>query len=167
MEFIIKSPKYGEKTVLIDDEDWPLIKDRVWCLSYSKTADALYVVSNNPGYNNGQTQLHRLVTNCPKGFRPDHINHNTLDNRKHNLRVCSTSQNAQNTLKRQKNKSSKYKGISLVKRTGKYRGYIMLNYKETHLGTFTNEIEAARAYNKKALELFGEFALLNIIEEVV
>jgi len=167
MEFIIKSPKYGEKTVLIDDEDWPLASQHKWCLAYSITSDKLYVIANKKPRGTGSIHLHRIVSGCPDDMKVDHINHEPLDNRKANLRFCTKSENAQNILKRQKNKSSKYKGVSLVKRTGKYRAYIMLNYKETHIGVFVRENDAAEAYNKKALELFGEFALLNVMQEKI
>jgi len=94
----------------------------------------------------------------------DHKNGNRLDNTLANLRPCNKSTNAMNQKKWSKPTSSKYKGVSLFKRTGKYMAYIKKNGKRIHLGYFENEDDAALAYNKKATEIFGEFAKLNNIE---
>lgn len=63
-----------------------------------------------------------------------------------------------------KNSTSIYKGVSWNKATSKWRAYIQKDGKLHHLGLFTDEIEAAKAYNKAATEMFGEFANLNKIE---
>ena len=86
----------------------------------------------------------------------DHINHDTLDNRVLNLRVCSNNENRYNTITPSQN-SSGYKGVSWHARAKKWR----VRVKDVHVGFFTDKIEAAKAYDKKATELFGEFAHLN------
>ena len=63
--------------------------------------------------------------------------------------------------KSDRNTSSQYKGVSYFKQTNKWISYITYNNKRIHLGLFKNELKAAIAYNKKAIELFGEFAYLN------
>ena len=83
-----------------------------------------------------------------------------LNNQKANLRICTRSQNKMNG-KSYKNSSSKYKGIWWVKKNKKWRVRIRLNNKTIHLGYFKDETEAAKAYDSKAKELFGEFARLN------
>jgi len=105
-------------------------------------------------------RMHRLILKAQKGQQVDHINGNGLDNRKDNLRFCTSSQNYQNSRKR-KNCSSKYKGVWWHKQSKKWQTGIVLNYKNYHLGYFTNEIEAAKAYDLTAAEFFGEFARLN------
>ena len=106
--------------------------------------------------------MHRLVMGYPDG-NIDHINHDGLDNRRENLRVCTVAQNGMN---RQKNVngSSKYRGVRYVGKVNRWRANIKLNGKKINVGSFLTEIEAALAWNKKALELFGEFANLNVIE---
>lgn len=93
----------------------------------------------------------------------DHIDRNKSNDHVSNLRWATSSENAGNTSSR-KDSSSKYKGVSFRKKIKKWEVSIKLNEKKQHLGFFTCEKEAALAYNKKAKEMFGEFANLNDIE---
>jgi len=104
--------------------------------------------------------MHRFILNAPRHKLVDHIDGNGLNNRKANLRLCNHSQNAWN---RRPNSGchSKYKGVYWNKDKKKWHATISKSYKRIHLGYFDNEIEAARAYDKKAKEFFGEFAYLN------
>jgi hypothetical protein len=90
-------------------------------------------------------------------------NHNKLDNQKHNLRLCTTSQNNMNQIPTRG--ISKYKGIYWHNRNKKWVAQIKSGNNRIHIGCFENEKDAARAYNEKAIELFGEFAYLNYITE--
>ena len=90
----------------------------------------------------------------------DHINQNKLDNRKSNLRLCSHSQNGINKYK-QSNNSSGFKGVCFNKRRQKFMAFINKDKKRTYIGYFETAEEAGKAYDKKAKELFGEFACLN------
>ena len=78
---------YTNKTykVLLDKEDLEKVKQYIWRISNN------YVIAKK-----GYIKLHRLITNCPDNLVVDHINHNPLDNRKCNLRVCTQEENAQN-----------------------------------------------------------------------
>ena len=111
--------------------------------------------------------MHRLIL----GLKPkdrisvDHINGDGLDNRKENLRRCNQSMNIANS--RKKKGTSEFKGVSFHKSAGKWRSHITFNYKQINLGLFHSETEAAEAYNKKAKELFGEFAKINDITSAV
>lgn len=93
-----------------------------------------------------------------EGIIFDHKDTNKYNNQKNNLRECDYSSNNFNR-KKQKNCSSEYKGVYKVKNG--WRACIMLNNKTIHLGFFIDEIEAAKMYDKKAVELFNEFACLN------
>ncbi len=107
--------------------------------------------------------MHRLIFyNLPKEMEVDHINGDTLDNRRSNLRVCTKTQNLQNS-KLSKDSKNKYKGITFVKRykTKPWKASIMLKGKRYWLGQYATQEEAGKAYDKKAVELFGEFARLN------
>jgi hypothetical protein len=103
---------------------------------------------------NKKIYLHRYITNCPDGFCIDHINGNSLDNRKSNLRICSFRENSRNV------KKISYKGITKTK-NGKYQAQIMVNKKHINLGVFSVESEAARVYDLAAALLFGEYASFN------
>jgi hypothetical protein len=93
----------------------------------------------------------------------DHIDRNALNNQATNLRYVTSSQNKMNTRKRE-NTTSKFKGVYFYKSRNKWRAKININGKGFHLGYFDNERDAALAYNNKAIELFDEYAFLNVIE---
>jgi hypothetical protein len=150
---------------IIDDEDFERVSKYKWSIS-----------SNAKGFHyahakvkiNGKTTLirmHRFITNAPKGVFVDHINGQTLDNQKHNLRFCTNQQNVFNSHKPITNTSG-YKGVTLKKRhtTKRWCARITYNDKRIHLGYFATKEEAAYAYNEKAKELYGEFARLNPID---
>jgi hypothetical protein len=90
----------------------------------------------------------------------DHIDHNGLNNRRSNLRLCTAQQNARNH-RPQLRGSSKYKGVSWRQDGKVFRALIWHNGKSINLGRFKNEIDAAKAYDKAAKKYFGEFAYLN------
>ena len=99
---------------------------------------------------------------APKGTLVDHIDRNSLNNRRGNLRLCTPSQNILNT--RGKKGTSKYKGVWWNTKKNKWLAMITSKGRHFHLGFFDEEIEAAKAYDRKAVELFGEFAYLNFPE---
>lgn len=96
------------------------------------------------------------------GKYTDHINHDGLDNRQNNLRICTHSTNMMNCADH-KNSSSKFKGVNWHVPRQKWLARIMRNGKAHHLGLFEFERDAALAYNRAAIEYFGSFACLNII----
>jgi len=162
-EVYIQSPKYGLKTVLIDTEDLSFVSKYSWCVH--KINNYFYCVSTKKSL----ISLHRLIMSFPKDKVIDHKNHNTLDNRKENLRICSKQQNSHNR-KKQINTSG-VKGVfaDIQNINGKiykhWRSYIRYNNKGIHLGSFPfteeGKIAAAKRYDKEAKKLFGEYALLN------
>jgi len=156
MELTTTGNNFNNATILIDDDDFEKINKFKWYIS--RSAKDKYYIANR----NGQ-RLHRLITDCQDGMEVDHINGNTFDNRKVNLRICSRSENSMNR-KKSNNKSSIYKGVSLYKRDMNWVSYIKINGKKISLGYFETEKEAAFAYNTAAIKYFGEFALLNIID---
>ena len=96
----------------------------------------------------------------PKGMATDHINGDGLDNRKQNLRICTHAENLRNR-RLGKNNTSGYKGVSWHKLHKLWYAHISHNKKLMSLGYFKDKEEAAKAYDRKAIELFGEFAKLN------
>ena len=147
------------KVSLIDDEDFELVSRHKW--STAKRGRTSYA-KTNIYLNKKQVTLlmHTLITGKTQGLEMDHINHNGLDNRRCNLRHVTNIENHYNSRSRL-NHSSIYKGVSWHKPTNKWRGTIGQNGRQYHLGLFTSEKEAALAYNKEAIKIFGEFACLN------
>ena len=103
--------------------------------------------------------MHRIILNTPKGMWSDHINHNTLDNRRKNLRIATGSQNQWN--KRKASGSSKYKGVSWHKGNNKWASQLLAKEKPRYHKEFNSEIDAALAYDVMARKYFGAFACLN------
>ncbi len=138
----------------IDREDAYLLKKATWA-------------DNGRGYvRGGRYYLHRIIAKAPEEMYVDHINRDRSDNRRCNLRVCTRSQNMSNTTKMKRNRTG-YKGVYLMSPKNGASGFeakIGFGGKNLYLGYFKTPEEAARAYNKKALELHGEFAVLNEVK---
>lgn len=139
------------KYALVDDEDYEYINQWKWY--YHKG----YAVRNQ---NKKQISMHRVITNCFGDIDIDHINRNRADNRKSNLRICNDSLNQANTSKKTTNTSG-YKGVSWNKQANKWTAQITVNNSRIHLGYFDNKETAARKYDEKAKQYFGEYATLN------
>lgn len=146
------------KFAIIDNEDFEWLNQWKW---YAIKKNRIYYAGRKIGKRPYQRNfyMHTQIMKTPIGYETDHKNHNTLDNRKTNMRNCTHCQNLQN----QKSNCgmSKFKGVSWHKPCNKWRAYIKHNNKFIHLGLFINEIDAAKAYDQKAKELFGKFAYLN------
>jgi len=105
--------------------------------------------------------MHRRVINIPGNLLCDHINRNSLDNRKANLRPATVSQNLCNRHKTKSRTRSKYKGLEWDKAQRKWKARIQINNRKIYLGSFNSEIDAARAYDHAAMKYHREFANLN------
>lgn len=148
---------------LVDEGDYELLSKRNWMTAIRERS--IYAVSCESRSNGGgTTYMHRLLVNAKKGEQVDHVNHNGLDNRRANLRICTVAQNRQN--QRKTRGSSKYKGVCWHKAGGKWRAYIKRESRQRGLGCYEIEEDAARAYDRAAVEMFGEFASLNFPEEL-
>lgn len=152
---------HGANDVYVDDEDYPILSRYAWHIDAKG-----YVVTS---FANTTVRLHRMILNPHKKVQIDHKDNNKRNNQKFNLRPCDNSLNQMNTFKRvyATPTSSNYKGVHWKNSEGKWQARIGHNNKRYHLGYHECEHEAAKAYNKRAIELFGEFAKLNIIEDVI
>ncbi len=149
------------KHFLIDNEDFKYVSQFHWLERKSK--DRFYIVRSTSRREGKRKQylLHREIMNCPKGMVVDHIDGDTYNNTRKNLRICTHQQNMFNQKTQTRKKTSKYKGVHWLTREKKWRAKIKHNQKSITLGYFDCEEKAAFAYNEKAKELFGEFACLN------
>ena len=148
------------KWAIVDAEDYGRLRKYKWCAIYSGRS----WYAKTFGMDGTVLSMHRMVVDAAKGLIVDHIDHNGLNNRRSNLRLCTRKQNNYNTRPR-KGCTSKYKGVSFSKEKNRFRVFINYNKKQYYIGVFKDEIEAAKAYDKKARELFGEFAYLNFPQE--
>jgi hypothetical protein len=148
------------KFALVDDSDYEWLNQWKWSVNGAKARP--YAMRKDWSFPKGKTVLmHRLIANPPKGFVVDHIDGNTLNNCRSNLRVCSYSQNLANSIVNRLANKSGYKGVCWKKKEKKYSAQITVNYKAIHLGYFKNPVEAAKAYDNAARKYFGEFAKTN------
>ena len=155
--------KAAGRVALVDDEDYELVNQYHWNV-WEWHGKGPYASTHTPRPQRYTLSMHRLVT----GFvwaKVDHRNHNGLDNQRYNLRDGAGAKNNQNTQQRLGG-SSQYKGVSWKTEISKWVVQISPpDYKQIFLGYFTDEVEAAMAYDAAAKELFGEYAYINIKEK--
>lgn len=129
----------------IDTSELPVVSvvDGFWRVTRCASTGDLYVECR-PKCGRRQ-RLHRLITGAPDGMVVDHINHNTLDNRRANLRVVTIAENTQNRRGARRSNSSGLRGVSWHARTNKWRARAVANGRDTHLGYFSNIEDAVAA----------------------
>ena len=142
------------ETVQFDEEDRPLVEGHRWFLSGGYARATAYVEGRKR-----TVTMHRLILEAGTGQQVDHVNRDKLDNRRANLRLADPSQQKGNTAAYRTNRSG-YKGVSFHRPTGTWQAQIQQGSKRS-LGRFRTPEEAARAYDRAAVELFGEFACTN------
>lgn len=143
------------KFAIVDAEDYDRLSRYKWCAV--KAGGTFYAGRKKNGI---FVRMHREILCVPKGIICDHKDRNGLNNRKSNLRFCTRAQNQYNSNKRP-GCSSKYKGVNWDKMKKKWRTRIGFERHRLHLGLFEDPIDAVVTYDRKAIELFGEFAYLN------
>lgn len=142
----------SDKISVVSVEDTSLILENKWRVDRDG-----YVLKVGT-INLKQKALHQLLIPCENGFEVDHINRHRRDNTRRNLRKTTKGFNAHNREKYVKSRSN-YKGVSYHQ--FKWRARISFQNKPIFIGHFRTEIEAAKAYNQKAIELYGETACIN------
>ncbi len=140
---------------IVDAEDYPALAKHKWYAQLSTNGAVCYAVRN---VGRKTIMMHREIMKPPAGFVVDHINHNGADNRRCNLRVCTQAQNIQNKRTRLAGQS-RFRGVS--PRGDKWQAAVRYQGKTHYVGLYDDEVEAAQARDRKAIELAGEFAVLN------
>ena len=134
---------------LIDVDDF----ERVTALRWRVTPNGYALASNG-------LLMHRLVAGTPLGSFTDHINRDRLDNRRKNLRICTSTENAR-YCKGPSRGTSRYKGVQWCRKRVRWVARIKINGKVKDIGYFLSEHKAALAYNAAAKLYFGDFAYPN------
>lgn len=146
---------------LVDDEDFENINTVKWFASQlgRKPNKKFYAAKQSASINGKRNviYLHRYILGLTKESKSqvDHIDGNSLNNQKNNLRLCTHQQNMWNVTKR-KNSSTGIKGV--YRANNKFVAKIKFNNKKIHLGTFDTPEKAFDAYKKAAIMYHGEFA---------
>lgn len=145
---------------IIDADDAEKVNYRNWVANTAANPVYAFVMLKKTRLHDARSvSMHRYLMGFPEGV-VDHINGDTLDNRKSNLRVCSHAENLRNRHRTSINKSG-FKGVSRATRGKPWAATIGHNYSTIHLGQFDTAEAAAEAYDVAALQLHGDFAVTN------
>jgi hypothetical protein len=146
--------------VIVDDDDYENLSAYRWYAT--AVCGHLVYAGRKVRCENGERKellMHRVIMCAPDGMEVDHVNANTLDNRKCNLRLCSHMQNSQNQPKNSRNTSG-YKGVSWNKKCAKWEVRIKVAGKRLTLGYFSDITAAAASYAEASREHHGDFGRL-------
>lgn len=148
-----------DKYALVDDKDFEYISQWKWHFDGRYARRAIFRKTGNE-----YIYMHRFINGTPEGMETDHVNRDSLDNRRENLRSCNRQQNMSNRNK-MPNNTSGLTGVCFDKTTTnklkKWLSRIKVNGKSINLGRHETKEEAGRIYDDNAIKYFGEFASLN------
>ena len=146
---------------VVDDEDYERLMRHSWSwvpATGSRNSTGYAVRKGNKNRGEPRTvHMHREVLNAPAGIFIDHINLDSLDNRKENLRFADVQQNSFNRHKPMMECTSKYKGVLRRRNTGGWTARIKFNGRHIELGTYKEEEKAASVYNFASRIFFGRY----------
>jgi hypothetical protein len=143
---------------IVDSEDFEELNKFKWHAKYFKSENIFYASRSDNSFKTVKAILmHRIILKATLHDYVDHVNHDTLDNRKINIRICTNSQNKMNCKLYSNNKSG-INGVRWLKHLNKWAGKITVNNKCIHLGVFANKDDAIKARQNAKIKYFGEFA---------
>ncbi len=152
---------------IVDAEDYEALSKYKWHARLDKRSKNVYAARADYYRENGKRccrmiQMHREIMKTPDGMVVDHINGNGINNRRCNMRNCTQFENTHNARPRTDGKS---RFIGVVPYKGKWLARVSTQGRRHQVGTFDDEVEAAKARDRKAVELFGQFARLNFPQD--
>lgn len=143
----------------VDDADYEALTEWSWFAHWDSKMRSYYAARTERQGNRWISMARQIMSAGPDD-KVDHIDHDTLNNQRSNLRIVTHAQNMYNK-KPQPNGLSAFKGVTWHKDHQKWNARITFNKEVRSLGDFVFEEDAARAYDAAALECFGEYAYLN------
>lgn len=153
-----KVPLSQGKFALVDDADFERVSQFKWTYDKGYAFRHVYRRDADGKWRGRKVSLHNFVMGAEQGDLIDHINRDPLDNRRCNLRRATKAQNNANSGPRG---NAQYKGVTYHQRDGRWLAQITSGKTKRHLGNFCTAEAAAKAYDKAAFELWGQFAYLN------
>jgi hypothetical protein len=168
-EYPIFTDEHGEYCLItltqgqsakVDHGDYQWLNQWTWTAQWNSDTASFYAKRYKRKSEDGKcgcVVMARALLAVARPFTVDHRDHDTLNNRRYNLRQCTQSQNSGNRRKSH-GLSSQFKGVSWHKRIGKWAASIRVHSKATHLGYFDKESDAGAAYQRSAERIFGEYA---------
>lgn len=160
-----RSPKEEYRTIsltqgqfaIVDVGDYEWLSQWKWYAKNNSDWRAYRHGPRDENYKQETIQMSRVIMNAQKGDIIDHVNHDGLDNRRHNLRKATHAENMRNKRKLRVGHSA-FKGVTWHVRSQKWVAYITKDKRCIHLGMFTSEQDAAQAYRDAAIKYHGAFA---------
>lgn len=154
----------GGYETIVDDDDYEILSQYMWSCNFDKHWNIRVVRRGKVSEPCMAYSMPRVILNCPKNLVVDHINHNQLDNRKQNLRICTRAKNKLNS-KQYRNSTSGYKGVyyDCRKLNNPWIPNIMIGGKRYYGKASITKEQAALEYNILAKKYFGAFACYNNI----
>lgn len=153
---------------LVDDVDFEWLNQFSWSARFAKNTGTYYAIRNSKTLDGKRhiTSMHRQILGLEYGDprKGDHHDHNTLNNQRNNLRIAGESQSCCNR-RRFSNNTSGFKGVYRDGSRGKWNAIINVGGIAKFLGTFGEKVAAAQVYDEAAIQLHGEFAVLNFPKE--
>lgn len=162
----VEIPLSHDQVALVSACDLPKIQARKWFayrIAGSGQSGQVYLYGFKAGSKAGgkKVWMHNVIMDPPEGHEVDHINQNPLDNRRENLRVVSHQENCRNRGKRRTKSTSEWLGVCWSREKGRWKAAIRVDGRALHLGYFSDEREAAQAYNFATWSHFGPEAQFN------
>jgi hypothetical protein len=155
--------------ILVDPEDVKLTTEFSWYITLAKPSPPGYAIARQRN-SRKLVLMHRLIMKPPAGMQVDHINHNTLDNRRSNLRIVTPAENASHRRRpkeRTTSKKTRSKYVGVHKSWNWWAAQICVNYEHIRLGNFKTQEEAALVYDAAVRKYRGEFGITNFPEKAV
>lgn len=153
--------KAAGRQAIIDDRDYDLVSPYRWYCHEKRGIPYAAAAIKRQGRHDGTLLMHQLITGWSL---TDHVDHDTLNNQRSNLRPATPGQNAQNR-RSIRGTTSRYKGVAWNRRLKKWQAAIKIDGQSKYLGVFPVEEAAALAYNAAAEKAFGQYACLNEVAQ--